>query len=97
MRIYLLRREWVGLGAVPEGNSENYRVSPTKIPFSTGTYRAISAVLTVPVGKDYRPWEEKITYRWGSYTVPVGKDYRSPRKVLPYWWGRITVLREKSI
>ena len=54
MRTYLLRRERVSLGAVPEGNSENYRVSPTKIPFSTGTYRPISAVLTVPVGKDYR-------------------------------------------
>jgi hypothetical protein len=72
-------------------------VSPAKIPFSTGTYRAIAAVLTVPVGKDYRPWEEKITYRGGRYTVPVGKEYRSPRQVLPYRWGRNTVLREKSI
>jgi hypothetical protein len=91
VRTYLLRRERVGLGAIPEVNSENYRVSPTKIPFSTGTYRAISAVLTVPVGKDYRPWEEKITYRQGSYTVPVGKDYRSRREGLPFSTGRITV------
>jgi hypothetical protein len=97
VRTYLLRRERMGLGPVPVGKSENYRGEHTKIPFSTGTYRAITADLTVPVGKDYRPCGGKIAYRLGSYTALVGKDYRSRRKGLPYRWGRITVLRGKFI
>jgi hypothetical protein len=68
-----------------------------KIPFSTGTYRAITADLTVPVGKVYRPCGEKIAYRSGSYTVPVGNDYRSRREGLPYRWGRITVPAGKFV
>jgi hypothetical protein len=91
VRTYLLRRERMGPGPVPVGNSDNHLGAHTKIPFSTGTYRAITADLTVPVGKDYRPCGEKIAYRSGSYTVPVGKDYRSRREGLPFSTGRITV------
>jgi hypothetical protein len=69
----------------------------TKIPFSTGTYRAITADLTVPVGKDYRPCGEKIAYRSGSYTVLLGKDYCSRREGLPFSTGRITVLVGKCV
>src|SRR5215212_9296597 len=97
VRTFLLHRERMSLNPVPVGNSENYCGEHTKIAFSTGTYRAITADLTVPVGKDYRPCGEKIAYRLGSYTVLVVNYYRSRRKGLPYWWGRITVLRGKFI
>jgi hypothetical protein len=66
-------------------------VSPTKIPFSTGTYRAISTVLTVPVGKEYRPWEEKIPYRWGRNTVLQGKFYRTGGEGIPFSKESFTV------
>lgn len=91
VRTYLLRRERTGPGPIPVGDSENHLGEHTKIPFSTGTYRAITADLTVPVGKYYRTCGEVLPYRSGNYTVLLGNDYRSRREVLPYWRGSITV------
>jgi hypothetical protein len=57
---------------------------PREIPFSTGTLRTIQPNLTVPDGKFYRSYREKMAYPWGSDTVPVRKHYRTLREGLPY-------------
>jgi hypothetical protein len=73
------------------GNNGVRRVSPRKIPFPAGSFRAIGAGITVPDGKFCRSVRETIPFSTGSITVPVGNEYRSLREALPYPWGMNTV------
>jgi hypothetical protein len=75
----------------PGGNNGVRRVSPPKIPFPAGSFRAVGAGITVPDGKFCRSVRETIAFSTGSITVPVGNGYRSLREVLPYPWGMNTV------